>query len=144
MITNNKQTIQEISGIVNEWQAHTNNEFARNLWEVLKHDGTRSTGHAGLSGTPTVTEADLCSRCSGLALWKPDLRLAGRLSAFLENSESCKLCGLICRSLEGTSSFGQDDEVVIQRNGPTLGIQPGGQTILSFYTDLGPSLHLLV
>jgi hypothetical protein len=78
----------------------------------------------------------LCARCSELNLWQPDLRFTVTLS-ILFTAGGCELCSLIKDCLSDLTLPDSLDEIIIQRNGPTLEVEPGNRAILSFYDHPG-------
>ncbi|KAF5694453.1 serine threonine kinase [Fusarium denticulatum] len=65
-----------------------------------------------------------------------DLTFIVSLSS-LETTKGCQLCQLIYESLQGHDLPSPDDELFIQRNGPTFELQGDKRPILSIYTDPG-------
>lgn len=86
--------------------------------------------------SPLPRPPRLCARCSELDLWQPDLRFTVTLSILLSDG-GCQLCSLIKDCLSDLALPDYVDEITIQRNGPTLEVEPGNRSILSFYDHPG-------
>ncbi|CAJ0550130.1 Ff.00g100600.m01.CDS01 [Fusarium sp. VM40] len=124
---------KEVSEFEDKWQPHAANGFAQRLWETMKYS-SQATGYKGwMNGaSPLLEPPRLCARCSELDLWQPDLRFTVTLSILLTDT-GCQLCSLIKDCLSDLALPDYVDEITIQRNGPTLEVEPGNRSILSFY-----------
>lgn len=119
------------------WKPHTNNDLTRIILELLKNDKNRSNVRSWMSKAPALVERpSLCHTCSELDFWQADLTFKVSVSS-LTTTKQCQLCRLIYESLQGHDKPSRGDEVVIQRNGPTLEIQGDIRPILTFYYDPG-------
>ncbi|KAH6950159.1 hypothetical protein DER45DRAFT_619888 [Fusarium avenaceum] len=124
---------EEVSEFEDKWQPHAANGFAQNLWETLEYS-SQATGYKGWmkGASPLLKPPLLCARCSELDLWQPDLRFTVTLSILFTDNR-CQLCSLIKDCLSDLALPDYVDEITIQRNGPTLEVEPGNRSILSFY-----------
>ncbi|KAF4973924.1 hypothetical protein FZEAL_9110 [Fusarium zealandicum] len=123
---------EELVKLEDVWQSHADNDFARDLWKLLNNTSEAPDDHVTLPMSKPV----LCARCFGLDLLQPDLEIEDRMSELAEKSKSCQLCEIIHTSLENIE-LPSNGMVLLQRDGPTLKLQPSNRAILSLYSDPG-------
>ncbi|CAM1509806.1 Fc.00g001410.m01.CDS01 [Cosmosporella sp. VM-42] len=116
-----KNQLRRLNGV---WHSQIDNDFARGLF-------ARKDWSSNFSPEDSSTP---CHVCSSFDISLPGFQISDLLDDINARSKECKLCTMFS---EAAADYGLSggDKFVCQRIESTLRLQPGGQTILSIYSD---------